>query len=99
MWIRIRNTDKSKLSLTFLAKLAMLHAWSYFVSGSLSVKDQLADPIGGFFTKFPFPPLEAPPATLPLAAVPAPPPLTLVFAIFLSAKPNISNYGQPTQAK
>jgi hypothetical protein len=55
--------------------------------------------MGGFFTKFPFPPLEAPPATLPLAAVPAPPPLTLVFAILLLAKPNISNYGQPTQAE
>jgi hypothetical protein len=62
----------------------MLQAWSYLVSGSLSVKDQLAEPIGGFFTKFPFPPLLAPPLpTLPVAAIHGVPPLTLVLAIFL----------------
>merc|ERR550517_1069358 len=34
----------------FRVKLAMLQAWSYFVSGSLSVKDHEVDTIGGFFT-------------------------------------------------
>ena len=34
----------------FLLKLAMLQAWSYLVSGSLSVKDQEVDTIGGFLT-------------------------------------------------
>ena len=34
----------------FLVKFAMLQAWSYLVSGSLSVKLQLVEMMGGFFT-------------------------------------------------